>query len=52
MMAVTNTLATIPGILVPIVVGQLTHGNVSDHVEQYKTCIISAVSCDSATKNY
>lgn len=28
-MALTNTVATIPGIVVPIFVGVLTHGNVS-----------------------
>lgn len=28
-MAITNTVATIPGIVVPIFVGVLTHGNVS-----------------------
>lgn len=28
-MAMTNTFATIPGIVVPIFVGVLTHGNVS-----------------------
>ncbi|XP_077300658.1 major facilitator superfamily transporter 3 isoform X2 [Arctopsyche grandis] len=27
LMAITNTMATIPGIIVPIFVGQLTHGN-------------------------
>lgn len=27
-MALTNTTATLPGIIVPIFVGQLTHGNV------------------------
>lgn len=29
-MALTNTVATIPGIVVPIFVGVLTHGNVSN----------------------
>lgn len=30
LMAMTNTVATIPGIVVPIFVGILTHGNVSE----------------------
>lgn len=29
LMAMTNTVATLPGIIVPIFVGQITHGNVS-----------------------
>lgn len=32
LMAITNTMATIPGIIVPIFVGQLTHGNVSGFI--------------------
>lgn len=28
LMAITNTAATIPGIIVPIFVGRITHGNV------------------------
>ena len=29
LMALTNTMATVPGFIVPAFVGQLTHGNVS-----------------------
>lgn len=29
LMAITNTFATIPGFVVPLFVGQLTHGNVN-----------------------
>lgn len=29
LMAITNTIATLPGIIVPIFVGEITHGNVS-----------------------
>lgn len=29
LMALTNTAATLPGIFVPIFVGEITHGNVS-----------------------
>lgn len=31
LMALTNTAATIPGFIVPVFVGEMTHGNVSDH---------------------
>lgn len=30
LMAITNTSATLPGIIVPVFVGVMTHGNVSD----------------------
>lgn len=30
LMAITNTAATLPGIIVPIFVGTITHGNVSE----------------------
>lgn len=30
LMALTNTAATLPGIIVPVFVGQITHGNVSE----------------------
>ena len=33
LMAITNTFATLPGIIVPIFVGQITHGNVSTIVQ-------------------
>lgn len=46
-MALTNTAATIPGIVVPIFVGWLTHGNVSNitcsYDNQFYKTIIKAL---------
>lgn len=40
LVAITNCIATIPGFVVPIFVGKLTHGNVSVYILKYLTSII------------